>query len=100
MSLTEDKPEAPGETPDPQAVGLSGTRPLGLGIAVLPPVPPDTSASTPILPASVAPKKKNSPLPTPPPPPRLDVEVRTIIFVQYCKKRLVLIELGCCISIH
>ncbi|KAJ9574782.1 hypothetical protein L9F63_008046, partial [Diploptera punctata] len=47
MSLTEDKPEAPGETPDPQAVGLSGTRPLGLGIAVLPPLPPDTTPSTP-----------------------------------------------------
>ena len=76
MSLTEDKPEAPGEIPDPQAGGLSGTRPLGLGVAVLPPLPPDAIASTPILPSSVAPKKKNSPLPTPPPPPRLDVEVR------------------------
>jgi len=79
MSLTEDKPEAPGETPDPQAVGLSGTRPLGLGVAVLPPLPPDTTVSMPILPSAVAQKKRSSPLPTPPPPPRLDVEVCVFI---------------------
>lgn len=75
MSLTEDKPEAPGETPDPQTGGLSGTRPLGLGVAVLPPLPPDTSVSMPLLPSTVAQKKRSSPLPTSPPPVRLDVEV-------------------------
>lgn len=75
MSVTEDKPEAPGEAPDPQAGGLSGTRPLGLGVAVLPPLPPDSTVSVPILPSAVAQKKRSSPLPTPPPPPRLDVEV-------------------------
>ena len=79
MSLTEDKPEAPGETPDPQAVGLSGTRPLGLGVAVLPPLPPDTNVSVPILPSTVAQKKRSLPLPTSPPPVRLDVEVRKLI---------------------
>ncbi|XP_069686325.1 serine/threonine-protein kinase N isoform X3 [Periplaneta americana] len=79
MSLTEDKPEAPGETPDPQAVGLSGTRPLGLGVAVLPPLPPDTTTSTPILPSAVVQKKRSSPLPTPPPPPRLDVELQSAL---------------------
>lgn len=75
MSLTEDKPEAPGETPDPQAVGLSGTRPLGLGVAVLPPLPPDTAVSMSLLPSTIAQKKRSSALPAPPPPPRLDVEV-------------------------
>lgn len=79
MSLTEDKPEAPGEAPDPQAGGLSGTRPLGLGVAVLPPLPPDTTASVPILPSAVAQKKRSSPLPTPPPPPRLDVELQSAL---------------------
>ena len=59
MSLTEDKPEAPGETPDPQAGGLSGTRPLGLGVAVLPPLPPDTNVSMPILPSTIAQKKRS-----------------------------------------
>ena len=75
MSLSEDKPEAPGETPDPQTGGLSGTRPLGLGVAVLPPLPPDTNVSMPLLPSAVAQKKRSSPLPTSPPPVRLDVEV-------------------------
>jgi hypothetical protein len=81
MSLTEDKAEAPGETPDPQAVGLSGTRPLGLGIAVLPPLPPDTAVSMPILPSAVAQKKRSSPITPPPPPPRLDVEVCELIIL-------------------
>ncbi|XP_018915504.1 serine/threonine-protein kinase N isoform X2 [Bemisia tabaci] len=67
----EDKPEAPGEVPDPQATGLTGARPLGLGIAVLPPLPPDSVPSHPLLPSTVASaKKRPTPtLPTPPPPP-------------------------------
>ena len=79
MSLTEDKPEAPGETPDPQMGGLSGTRPLGLGVAVLPPLPPDTNVSMPLLPSAVAQKKRSSLLPTSPPPVRLDVEVCALV---------------------
>ncbi|XP_052131431.1 serine/threonine-protein kinase N isoform X5 [Frankliniella occidentalis] len=64
-TIVEDKAEAPGEAPDPQTAGLSGARPLGLGVAVLPPLPPE-----------MVHKKRTSPLPTPPPPPpRLDPEV-------------------------
>nr|CAD7429592.1 unnamed protein product [Timema monikensis] len=68
LSLTEDKPEAPGESPDPFAAGLTGARPLGIGVAVLPPLPPEGP-----LPSAIVNKKRAS-LPTPPPPPRLDVE--------------------------
>lgn len=80
-SEVEDKPEAPGEAPDPQVAGLSGARPLGLGVAVLPPLPPDT-AHLPFLPSAVA-KRRPPTLPTvppppPPPPPRLDQEVCTL----------------------
>uniref|UniRef100_A0A0A9WJM8 protein kinase C n=1 Tax=Lygus hesperus TaxID=30085 RepID=A0A0A9WJM8_LYGHE len=66
----EEKPETPGETPDPGVCGLGGARPLG--IAVLPPLPPDVSP----LPSLVAQRKRAPPLPStpPPPPPRLDVE--------------------------
>nr|CAD7591292.1 unnamed protein product [Timema genevievae] len=75
LSLTEDKPEAPGESPDPFAAGLTGTRPLGIGVAVLPPLPPEGP-----LPSAIVNKKRAS-LPSPPPPPRLDVEVITALFV-------------------
>ncbi|XP_066991906.2 serine/threonine-protein kinase N isoform X2 [Anabrus simplex] len=72
MSMTEDKPETPGETPDPQSVGLSGTRPLGVAVLPpLPPLPPDTSPGS-ILPSSVASKKRASSVPAP--APKLDVE--------------------------
>lgn len=72
-SEVEEKAEAPGEAPDPGVAGLSGARPLGLGVAVLPPLPPE---SLPFLPSAVA-KKRPPSLPTvpPPPPPRLDQEV-------------------------
>ncbi|XP_049811937.1 serine/threonine-protein kinase N isoform X1 [Schistocerca nitens] len=79
FDFPEDKPQAPGESPDVQTAGLSGTRPLGLGVAVLPPLPPLPADATPspILPSTVAGKRKSS-LPsapqTPQPPPRLDVE--------------------------
>ncbi|XP_073974388.1 serine/threonine-protein kinase N isoform X7 [Rhodnius prolixus] len=65
---TEETP--PGETPDPAGCGLGGARPLG--VAVLPPLPPDTSP----VPSSVAAKKRPPAIPTvpPPPPPRLDIE--------------------------
>ncbi|XP_068898665.1 serine/threonine-protein kinase N isoform X4 [Tenebrio molitor] len=64
----EDKPETPGETPDPQAFGLGGQRPLGLGVAVLPETPPPV----PTAPPPVA--KKRICVTPPPVPPRLDPE--------------------------
>ncbi|XP_052131427.1 serine/threonine-protein kinase N isoform X1 [Frankliniella occidentalis] len=68
-TIVEDKAEAPGEAPDPQTAGLSGARPLGLGVAVLPPLPPE-----------MVHKKRTSPLPTPPPPPpRLDPELQNAL---------------------
>ncbi|RZF32316.1 hypothetical protein LSTR_LSTR001780 [Laodelphax striatellus] len=74
--IVEEKPEAPGEAPDPGAAGLSGARPLG--IAVLPPLPPDTPPGTNFLPSSLAAAKKRPPTltlpPPPPPPPKLDQE--------------------------
>ncbi|XP_054290402.1 serine/threonine-protein kinase N-like [Macrosteles quadrilineatus] len=78
-SEVEDKPEAPGEAPDPGVAGLSGARPLGMGVAVLPPLPPDM----PFLPSAVA-KKRPPTLPTvppppPPPPPRLDQELQSAL---------------------
>lgn len=80
-SEVEEKAEAPGEAPDPGVAGLSGARPLGLGVAVLPPLPPE---SLPFLPSAVA-KKRPPSLPSvpPPPPPRLDQEVsrHTICFI-------------------
>lgn len=63
----EEKPETPGESPDPGACGLGGARPLG--IAVLPPLPPDVNP----LPSVIA-KKRSPQQPPPPPPPRLDIE--------------------------
>ncbi|KAL0280061.1 UNVERIFIED_CONTAM: hypothetical protein PYX00_001469 [Menopon gallinae] len=87
----EEKQETPGETPDPVVGGLSGTRPLGLnlGVAVLPPLPPDTSS---ILPSTIAQnqvKKRSTPpvvtppQPPPPPPPpaapRVDSELQSVL---------------------
>ncbi|XP_046679636.1 serine/threonine-protein kinase N isoform X1 [Homalodisca vitripennis] len=79
-SEVEEKTEAPGEAPEPGVAGLSGARPLGLGVAVLPPLPPD---SQPFLPSAVA-KKRPPTLPTvppppPPPPPRLDQELQSAL---------------------
>lgn len=67
----EDKPETPGELPDPDKGGLGGARPLGMGVAGSPvlPHPPD---HPPPPPPSVT--KKPS-MPAPPPPPKLDQEV-------------------------
>lgn len=71
MAPVETEETPPGETPDPAGCGLGGARPLG--VAVLPPLPPDTSP----VPSSVAAKKRPPAIPTvpPPPPPRLDIEV-------------------------
>lgn len=67
----DDKPETPGETPDPQAGGLGGQRPLGL--VLLPETPPPP---LPIVPPPIA--KKRMTVTPPPVPPRLDAEEVTI----------------------
>lgn len=75
----EDKAETPGETPDPHVTGLAGNRPLGLGIAVLPPLPPDAHLNQ-FLPSSIANKKKTPSLRMQPPstlPSQIDPEVST-----------------------
>lgn len=109
-TLVEDKAEAPGEAPDPQTAGLSGARPLGLGVAVLPPLPPDV-ASNQFTPSNMAHKKRTSPLPTPPPPPppRLDPEVNTFhtkhmgcfpTFHLYCTQCIMLLPLSFCVGVY
>ncbi|XP_056636168.1 serine/threonine-protein kinase N isoform X2 [Diorhabda sublineata] len=70
-TVVEDKPETPGEAPDPQAAGLGGQRPLGLHIDLPPPSEP-MSPPSPSMPPPVA-KKRMSVTP-PPVPPRLDPE--------------------------
>lgn len=67
----DDKPETPGETPDPQAAGLGGQRPLGLMIEPTP--VHHYSPPSPSIPPPVA--KKGMAVTPPPVPPRLDPEV-------------------------
>lgn len=71
----EDKAETPGETPDPHVTGLTGSRPLGLGIAVLPPLPPDAHLNNQFLPSSIANKKKTPSLRTQLPPTTLPTQI-------------------------
>ncbi|CAH1132528.1 unnamed protein product [Ceutorhynchus assimilis] len=95
-TIIEDKPETPGETPDPQSFGLGGQRPLGLALPVAPPkVPPTFQSSQPSTPSPqaaprdwllsssaaeetpppIAKKRTEAPtVPPPPVPPRLDPE--------------------------
>uniref|UniRef100_A0A6P7GKT6 protein kinase C n=1 Tax=Diabrotica virgifera virgifera TaxID=50390 RepID=A0A6P7GKT6_DIAVI len=69
----EDKPETPGEVPDPQVAGLGGQRPLGLHIELpQPPEPVILSPPSPSVPPPVA--KKRMAVTPPPVPPRLDPE--------------------------
>lgn len=69
-SPIEDKPETPGETPDPQICGLGGQRPLGLRLP--PEIPPQP---LPCLPPPLPPVgKKRAPMTPPPLPPRLDFD--------------------------
>lgn len=77
----EDKPETPGETPDPQIGGLSGARPLGMQIGGVAVLPTDTPPVLPTGPPPVA--KKRVPSIPPPPPPRLDQEVSVLIKFEY-----------------
>ncbi|XP_018369934.1 PREDICTED: serine/threonine-protein kinase N isoform X2 [Trachymyrmex cornetzi] len=66
----EDKPETPGEVPDPEKGGLGGARPLGMS----------TSSSSPTLPRPPEhpppppPTATKKPTPAPTPPPKLDQE--------------------------
>ncbi|XP_076622828.1 serine/threonine-protein kinase N isoform X2 [Colletes latitarsis] len=68
----EDKPETPGELPDPDKGGLGGARPLGLSASSSSPTLPRPPEHPPPPPPTVT--KKLS-LPAPPPPPKLDQEV-------------------------
>lgn len=70
----EDKPETPGELPDPDKGGLGGARPLGMGVATGSPVLPHPPDHPPPPPPLIT--KKPS-MPAPPPPPKLDQEVYT-----------------------
>ncbi|XP_072396435.1 serine/threonine-protein kinase N isoform X4 [Diabrotica undecimpunctata] len=70
--VLEDKPETPGEVPDPQVAGLGGQRPLGLHIELPPPPEPLISPPSPSVPPPVA--KKRMAVTPPPVPPRLDPE--------------------------
>ncbi|XP_053970761.1 serine/threonine-protein kinase N isoform X3 [Hylaeus volcanicus] len=71
-SSMEDKPETPGELPDPDKGGLGGARPLGLSASSSSPTLPRPPEHPPPPPPTVT--KKLS-LPAPPPPPKLDQEV-------------------------
>lgn len=88
----EDKPETPGETPDPHVTGLTGNRPLGLGIAVLPPLPPDMHVNQ-FLPSTVANKKKIPSLRTSQPSlvtnPLIDPEVSKFQYFLYERIKII-----------
>ncbi|XP_067203809.1 serine/threonine-protein kinase N isoform X4 [Linepithema humile] len=68
----EDKPETPGELPDPEKGGLGGARPLGMSTSNNSPTLPRPPEHPPPPPPTV-PKKPSTPAPTP--PPKLDQEV-------------------------
>ncbi|XP_011056001.1 PREDICTED: serine/threonine-protein kinase N isoform X4 [Acromyrmex echinatior] len=67
----EDKPETPGEVPDPEKGGLGGARPLGMSTSSSSPTLPRPPEHPPPPPPTVT--KKPTPAPTP--PPKLDQEI-------------------------
>ncbi|XP_050527404.1 serine/threonine-protein kinase N isoform X2 [Daktulosphaira vitifoliae] len=81
----------PGEIPEPSATtGLAGARPLGLGVAVLPPLPSTitdhrniSSGSPTFLPSAVIAANKRIPtaptVPPPRPPRQLDQELQNVL---------------------
>ncbi|VVC36626.1 Hypothetical protein CINCED_3A012057 [Cinara cedri] len=81
----------PGETPEPNhTCGLASARPLGLGVAVLPPLPPTiaeqrniSSGSPTFLPSTVLAANKRIPvvptIPPPRPPRQLDQELQNAL---------------------
>ncbi|XP_025996951.1 serine/threonine-protein kinase N isoform X3 [Solenopsis invicta] len=68
----EDKPETPGEVPDPEKGGLGGARPLGMSTSSSSPTLPRPPEHPPPPPPTVT-KKPSTP--APPPPSKLDQEV-------------------------
>lgn len=72
----EDKPETPGELPDPEKGGLGGARPLGLSTSSSSPTLPRPPEHPPPPPPTVT--KKLS-MPAPPPPPKLDQELQSAL---------------------
>ncbi|XP_046828589.1 serine/threonine-protein kinase N isoform X1 [Vespa crabro] len=72
----EDKPETPGELPDPEKGGLGGARPLGMATSTSSPVLPRPPEHPPPPPPTIT--KKPS-LPAPPPPPKLDQELQSAL---------------------
>ncbi|KOX77705.1 Serine/threonine-protein kinase N [Melipona quadrifasciata] len=77
----EDKPETPGELPDPEKGGLGGARPLGLSTSSSSPTLPRPPEHPPPPPPTIT--KKPS-MPAPPPPPKLDQEFTFIFFFFLC----------------
>jgi len=73
----EDKPETPGEVPDPEKGGLGGARPLGMSTTTNSPTLPRPPEHPPPPPPTVT--KKPS-IPAPAPPPKLDQEVGFFIY--------------------
>ncbi|XP_008560530.1 serine/threonine-protein kinase N isoform X2 [Microplitis demolitor] len=75
----EDKAETPGELPDPEKGGLSGTRPLGMSSSSnslsAQNHPPSPSTAPPPPPQSIPLSKKPSTSVPPPQPPKLDPDV-------------------------
>ncbi|XP_043784687.1 serine/threonine-protein kinase N isoform X1 [Apis laboriosa] len=71
----EDKPETPGELPDPEKGGLGGARPLGLSTSSSPTLPRPPEHPPPPPPTIT---KKPS-MPAPPPPPKLDQELQSAL---------------------
>ncbi|XP_061937275.1 serine/threonine-protein kinase N isoform X3 [Apis cerana] len=71
----EDKPETPGELPDPEKGGLGGARPLGLSTSNSPTLPRPPEHPPPPPPTIT---KKPS-MPAPPPPPKLDQELQSAL---------------------
>ncbi|XP_076248986.1 serine/threonine-protein kinase N isoform X1 [Calliopsis andreniformis] len=72
----EDKPETPGELPDPEKGGLGGARPLGLSTSSSSPTLPRPPEHPPPPPPTIT--KKPS-MPAPPPPPKLDPELQSAL---------------------
>jgi len=93
----------PGETPEPiNTCGLAGARPLGLGVAVLPPLPPaiaeqrNTSTGSPtFLPSTVIAANKRIPptIPPPRPPRQLDQDVSILFFLQNASVKMLVMKL-------
>lgn len=76
----EDKPETPGEVPDPEKGGLGGARPLGMSTTSSSPTLPRPPEHPPPPPPIVV-KKPSTPAPTP--PPKLDQEVCLFVHMSF-----------------